>query len=74
MKSGDDMNIDNLYSPEEAGQILKISKYTIYEMIKRGELTAHQVGRHIRISDSQLKAYLSQLKGSQNIFFWDSCS
>ncbi len=37
-------------------------------MIKRGELTAHQVGRHIRISDSQLKAYLSQLKGSQNIF------
>lgn len=68
MKSGDYMNIDNLYSPEEAGQILKISKYTIYEMIKRGELTAHQVGRHIRISDSQLKAYLSQLKGSQNIF------
>ena len=40
MKSGDYMNIDNLYSPEEAGQILKISKYTIYEMIKRGELTA----------------------------------
>ena len=62
------MNIDNLYTPEEAGQILKISKYTIYEMIKRGELSAHQVGRHIRISDSQLKTYLSQLKGSQNIF------
>lgn len=62
------MNIDNLYSPDEVAQKLKISKYTIYEMIKRGELNAHQVGRHIRISDSQLKVYLAQSKGAQNIF------
>lgn len=62
------MNIDNLYSPDEVAQKLKISKYTVYEMIKRGELNAHQVGRHIRISDSQLKVYLAQSKGAQNIF------
>ncbi len=68
MKSGDTLNIDNLYSPEEIGQKLKISKYTVYEMIKRGELNAHQVGRHIRVSDSQLKVYLANSKGAQNVF------
>ena len=57
-----------MYSPEEDGQKLKISKYTVYEMIKRGELNAHQVGRHIRVSDSQLKVYLANSKGAQNVF------
>jgi len=59
---------DVLYSPEEIAQKLKISKYTVYEMIKRGELGAHQIGRHLRISDTQLDHYLARTKGSDNIF------
>jgi putative molybdopterin biosynthesis protein len=36
-------------SVEEAAKILKISKYTLYELIKRGEIPAQRIGRQIRI-------------------------
>ncbi|HZW82402.1 MAG TPA: helix-turn-helix domain-containing protein, partial [Candidatus Deferrimicrobium sp.] len=41
-------------TPEEAAQILKVSKYTLYEMIKRGELPAQRIGRQIRIDPEVL--------------------
>jgi molybdopterin-binding protein len=62
------MNQDILYTPEEVAGKLKISKYTVYEMIKRGDLRAHQIGRHLRISESQLELYLLTVKGSENTF------
>jgi putative molybdopterin biosynthesis protein len=45
-------------TPEEAAQILKVSKYTLYEMIKRGELPAQRIGRQIRIDPEVLTRYL----------------
>lgn len=62
------MNEDILYKPEEIAQKLKITKGTVYEMIKRGELQAHRIGRHIRISDTQFEAYLLKSKGYENIY------
>lgn len=62
------MSQDILYTPEEVAGKLKISKYTVYEMIKRGDLRAHQIGRHLRISESQLELYLLTVKGSENTF------
>ncbi len=41
---------------------MKLSKYTIYEMIKRGDLEAHRIGRGLRISSEQLEGYLHQHK------------
>lgn len=41
-------------TPEEAAQVLKISKYTIYEWIKRGDLPAQKVGRQLRIDPDDL--------------------
>jgi len=35
---------------EEAAQILKVSKYTIYDLVKRGEIPVQRVGRQIRIN------------------------
>ena len=32
------MREEILYTPEEIGQKLKLSKYTVYEMIKKGEI------------------------------------
>lgn len=37
------------YTVDEVANLLKLSKYTIYEMIKRGDLTGVKVGRKIRI-------------------------
>ncbi len=62
------MNNDILYTPEEIAHKLKISKYTVYEMIKRGDINAHKVGRSLRISGEQLDAYLNNTKGLSNIY------
>ncbi|NLI93373.1 MAG: helix-turn-helix transcriptional regulator [Peptococcaceae bacterium] len=45
-------------SPEEAAEILKISKYTLYALIKRGEIPSRRIGRKIRIDYDSLMAYL----------------
>lgn len=42
----------------EAAQILKISKYTLYELIKRGEIPAQHIGRQLRIDPIVLDQYL----------------
>jgi len=55
-----------LYTPEEISKKLRITKNTVYEMIKRGDLDAHHLGKHLRISEAQFEAYLSKSKGSEN--------
>ena len=42
----------------EAAKILKISKYTLYELVKRGEIPAHHIGRQLRIDPTVLDQYL----------------
>ena len=62
------MHEDILYTPEEIAQKLKITKNTVYEMIKRGDIHAHRVGKHLRISETQFEIYLLKSKGSENIY------
>lgn len=62
------MNEDILYTPEEIAHKLKITKGTVYEMIKRGELEAHRIGRHLRISQTQFEIYLWKSRGYQNTY------
>lgn len=45
---------------EEAAQLLKVSKYTIYQLIKRGELPVQRIGRQIRIDPDTLTNFLSK--------------
>lgn len=51
------------YTPEEVAQILKISKYTVYELIKRGDLVAYRIGRKVRVEATDLEAYKQKAKG-----------
>lgn len=46
----------------EVAQILNITKNTVYEMIKRGELPAYKVGRKIRIDKSDIDNYINNQK------------
>lgn len=62
------MNEDILYTPEEIAQKLRLTKGTVYEMIKRGELEAHRIGRYIRISQTQFEVYLLKAKGYDNSY------
>lgn len=43
---------------EEAAQLLKVSKYTMYELIKRGEVSAQRLGRQLRIHPDAIGGYL----------------
>ncbi|MCM1565600.1 MAG: helix-turn-helix transcriptional regulator [Dehalobacter sp.] len=52
------------YTPEEVAQKLKISKYTVYELIKRGDLAAYRVGRKVRVEDKDIEAYIQKSKGA----------
>lgn len=62
------MNEDILYTPEEIAQKLKITKGTVYEMIKRNDMEAHRIGRHIRVSQTQFENYLIKSKGYDNVY------
>ncbi|AGL01925.1 helix-turn-helix transcriptional regulator [Desulfoscipio gibsoniae] len=44
-------------TPQEVADILKITKNTVYELIKRGELPAYRVGRKIRVDLQDVEAY-----------------
>lgn len=60
-----------LFTPEEVAEILKLSKYTVYEMIKRGEIKALKIGRGIRISQDHISEYFEMSSNTKNIFTGD---
>jgi putative molybdopterin biosynthesis protein len=50
------------YTPEEVAKILKISRFTVYEMIKRGDLAAYRIGRKVRVEAPDLEKYIQTSK------------
>lgn len=56
---------DTSLTAEEVARILKISKYTVYEMVKRGELPAYRIGKKIRIDIHDLEGYIRQGKARE---------
>lgn len=48
------------YSATEAGEILGCGRYTIYRMVKAGELRWTTIGRRKKILASTLNAYLKK--------------
>lgn len=68
------MNDPILFTPEEIAQKLKLSKYTVYEMIKRGEIPAHHIGRSIRVSETQLEQYFMSINSLENVFMGELLS
>ncbi|MDD3653374.1 MAG: helix-turn-helix transcriptional regulator [Desulfotomaculaceae bacterium] len=55
------MKKESSLTPEEVAGILKITKNTVYELVKRGELKAYRVGRKIRVDIKDVDAY--KMKG-----------
>jgi putative molybdopterin biosynthesis protein len=54
---------DISYTTEEIAKILRISKLTVYDLIKKGELPAYRVGRQMRVDAADLEAYKAKAKG-----------
>jgi putative molybdopterin biosynthesis protein len=51
---------EKVYTPEEVAQIFQISKHTVYELIKRGEMKAFKIGNKMRIEQSELYRYKTE--------------
>lgn len=50
------------YTTEEIAKLLKISKLTVYDLIKKGELPSYRVGKQMRVDASDLEAYKQRSK------------
>lgn len=48
------------YTIEEVSQLLKISKLTVYDLIKKEELVAFRVGRQMRVDQQDFERYKSK--------------
>lgn len=57
------MSDDISFTPEEVAKNLKISKFTVYELIKRGELAAYHIGRKVRVEAADLEVFKRRSKG-----------
>lgn len=61
------MSNDVSYTPEEVAEILRISKFTVYELIKRGELLAYHIGRKVRVEGADIENYKRKSKGLDSL-------
>jgi putative molybdopterin biosynthesis protein len=61
------MSDDVSYTADEVAKILRISRFTVYELIKRGELVAYRVGRKMRIDGADLANYKKKTKGESPV-------
>ncbi|MGG0643033.1 helix-turn-helix transcriptional regulator [Sporosarcina gallistercoris] len=51
------------YTTEDLADLLQVSKLTVYDLIKKGEIVAYRVGRQMRIDASDFAAYKDRMKG-----------
>jgi putative molybdopterin biosynthesis protein len=56
---------DSALTPIEVADILKISKNTVYELVKRGELNSYRVGNKVRIEMKDIDEYKNKSKKLQ---------
>ena len=47
----------NSLTPDEVAKYLSIKTNTVYELVKRGELSAYRIGRKIRIDEEEVAKY-----------------
>ena len=61
------MNIKGELSVQDVAGMLKVSKSKIYGMIKSGELQSYRVGRKVRFSENDMRAYIQNSKKENSI-------
>lgn len=57
------MSINDVsYTIEEVASLLKVSKLTVYDLIKKDEISSYRVGRQMRVDAKDLEAYKERNK------------
>ncbi len=55
-----------LLRPEEAAEVLRIGRTTVYALMKSGELRPVHIGRSCRISQAELDLYVRRLEAARS--------
>ncbi|URZ02467.1 substrate-binding domain-containing protein [Clostridium felsineum] len=61
-------------TPLDVAKLLRISKNTVYELIKRGDLNCYRVGKKIRIDSKDVDLYKHKCKSNPKINNYQSSS
>ena len=56
------MEIEESLTALEVAELLKITKNTVYELVKRGELPGYKVGKKLRIDKDDVENYINSQK------------
>ena len=56
------MDIEESLTAPEVAELLKITKNTVYELVKRGELPGYKVGKKLRIDKVDVESYINNQK------------
>ncbi|MBQ9687319.1 MAG: helix-turn-helix transcriptional regulator [Oscillospiraceae bacterium] len=54
-------------STQEVADILHVSKSTIYELIRRGEIHSYRVGRKVRFTQDDVDTYIARARHEQSV-------
>ena len=54
-------------STQEVAEILHVSKSTIYELIRRGEINSYKVWRKVRFTQDDVDAYIARSRHEQSV-------
>lgn len=57
---------EDLLTPQEVADILKVRKTTVYEMIKRGEIPSQKIGKQLRIPSGELRRLIGPEEAAQS--------
>ncbi|WP_297425387.1 helix-turn-helix transcriptional regulator [Clostridium sp.] len=60
------MENDGSLTAVEVAELLKITKNTVYELVKRGELPGYKVGKKLRIDKDDVENYINNQKSTQS--------
>ena len=60
------MNSEESLTAIEVAELLKITKNTVYELVKRGELPGYKVGKKLRVDKADVENYINSQKVIKN--------
>ena len=54
-------------STQEVADILHVSKSTIYDLIRRGEINSYKIGRKVRFTQDDVDSYIARSRHEQSV-------